>query len=60
MHDDQDRTRMGHGPHNLAVLRHMVINAMQRGGSKGSLRGEFKRATVMMAFSSGYSGYFKM
>jgi hypothetical protein len=31
-------------PHNLAVLRHMAINAMQKEGSKGSLRGKFKRA----------------
>jgi predicted transposase YbfD/YdcC len=44
MNEDQDRTRMGHGPENLAVLRHMVINAMQKEGSKGSLRGKFKRA----------------
>ena len=44
MNEDQDRTRMGHGPHNLAVLRHMAINAMQKQGSKGSLRGKFKRA----------------
>lgn len=44
MNEDQDRTRMGHGPHNLAVLRHMALNAMQKEGSKGSLRGKFKRA----------------
>jgi predicted transposase YbfD/YdcC len=44
MNEDQDRTRMGNGPHNLAVLRHMALNAMQREGSKGSLRGKFKRA----------------
>jgi predicted transposase YbfD/YdcC len=44
MNEDQDRTRMGHGPYNLAVLRHMVLNAMQKEGSKGSLRGKFKRA----------------
>ena len=44
MNEDQDRTRIGHGPHNLAVLRHMAINAMQKEGSKGSLRGKFKRA----------------
>ncbi|MGH9626315.1 MAG: ISAs1 family transposase [Bryobacteraceae bacterium] len=44
MNEDQDRTRMGHGPHNLSVLRHMAINAMQKEGSKGSLRGKFKRA----------------
>ena len=44
MNEDQLRTRMGNGPHNLAVLRHMAINAMQKEGSKGSLRGKFKRA----------------
>jgi predicted transposase YbfD/YdcC len=44
MNEDQDRSRMGHGPHNLAVMRHMAINAMQKEGSKGSLRGKFKRA----------------
>lgn len=44
MNEDQDRTRMGHGPENLAVLRPMAINAMQKEGSKGSLRGKFKRA----------------
>jgi predicted transposase YbfD/YdcC len=30
MNEDQDRTRMGHGPHNLTVLRHMAINAMRK------------------------------
>jgi len=44
MNEDQDRTRTGNGAHNLAVLRHMVINAMQKEGSKGSMRGKFKRA----------------
>jgi len=44
MNEDQDRTRMGNGPHNLAVLRHMALNAMQKEGSKGSTRGKFKRA----------------
>jgi hypothetical protein len=44
MNEDQDRTRIGHGPQNLAVLRHMVINAMQKEGSKNSLCGKFKRA----------------
>ena len=45
--DDNRRarlTRLGNGPHNLAVLRHMAINAMQRDTTKGSLRGRFKRA----------------
>lgn len=44
MNKDQDRTRLGNGPHNLAMLRHVVLNAMQEEGSKGSLRGKFKRA----------------
>jgi predicted transposase YbfD/YdcC len=35
MNEDQDRTRVGHGPQNLAALRHMAINAMQKEGSKG-------------------------
>ncbi len=35
---------MAHGPENIAVLRHMAINAMQKEGSKSSLRGKFKRA----------------
>jgi hypothetical protein len=34
----------GIGPHNLAVLRHMAINGMQKEGSKGPLRDKFKRA----------------
>jgi predicted transposase YbfD/YdcC len=44
MNEDQDRTRLGHGPHNLAVLRHMALNVMQKDTSKGSLRGKFMRA----------------
>ena len=43
MNEDQDRTRLGEGPHNLTILRHMALNAMQREGSKGSLRGKIKR-----------------
>src|SRR5271157_4216664 len=45
MNEDQDRSRLGNGPHNLAVLRHMAINVMQKDGEKGSLRGKFKRAS---------------
>lgn len=44
MNEDQDRTRLGNGPHNLAVLRHIAMNVMQKDRSKGSLRGKFKRA----------------
>ena len=52
MNEDQDRTRRDNGPHNIAVLRHMAINAMQKEGSKGSLRGKFKRAGWNDAFLS--------
>ena len=44
MNEDQARNRAGHGAHNLAVLRHLAINVMQKEGSGGSLRGKFKRA----------------
>lgn len=44
MNEDQDRNRMDNSPYNLAILRHLVVNVMQKEGSKGSLRGKFKRA----------------
>ena len=44
MNEDQDRTRLDNAPQNLAMLRHMAINVMQKDASKGSLRGKFKRA----------------
>ncbi|CCV09061.1 hypothetical protein MESS2_810035 [Mesorhizobium metallidurans STM 2683] len=44
MNEDQDRSRLGNGPNNLAVLRHMAINVMQKDPTKGSLHGKFKRA----------------
>jgi hypothetical protein len=34
----------GNGPNNLVVLHHMALNAIQKEGSRGSLRGKFKRA----------------
>jgi hypothetical protein len=34
MNDDQDWTWLGHGPHNLAKLRHVAMNAMPKVGSK--------------------------
>lgn len=52
MNEDQDRTRLGNGPHNLAVLRHLAINIMQKDTSKGSLRGKFKRAGWNEAYLS--------
>lgn len=44
MNEDQDRNRMDNSPYNLAILRHMAMNVMQKEKSKGSLRGKFKRA----------------
>jgi predicted transposase YbfD/YdcC len=44
MNEDQDRSRLGNGPNNLAVLRHMALNVMQKDPTKGSLCGKFKRA----------------
>ncbi len=44
MNEDQDRTRLGHGPNNLAVLRHMALNVMQKDRSRESLKGKFQRA----------------
>ena len=35
MNEDQDRTRLDNGPENLAVLRHMALNAMQKDAAKG-------------------------
>jgi len=44
MNEDQDRNRMDNSPYNHAILRHMALNVFQKEGSKGSLRGKFKRA----------------
>ena len=44
MNGNRDRNRMGNGPRNLAIPRHMALNAMRKDGSKESPRGSFKRA----------------
>ena len=44
MNEDQDRTRLGNGPQNIAILRHMAMNVVQKNGSKDSLRGKLQRA----------------
>ncbi len=44
MNEDQARNRTGHGAHNLAVLRHLALNVMQKDGTKESLRGKFQQA----------------
>ena len=50
MNEDQDRNRMDNSPYNHAILRHMALNVIQKEGSKGSLRGKFKRAGWDNAF----------
>ena len=50
MNEDQDRNRMDNSPYNHAILRHMALNVFQKEGSKGSLRGKFKRAGWDNAF----------
>jgi hypothetical protein len=50
MNEDQDRTRLGNGPQNPAIMRHMALNAMQREGSKGSLRGKIAQAGWYLSF----------
>lgn len=44
MNEDQRRNGLDNGPNNLAVLRHMAPNIIQKETSKGSLRGKLKRA----------------
>ena len=44
MNEDQARNRMDNGPYNLAILRHMALNVIQKETSKGSLRGKLKKA----------------
>ena len=44
MNEDQDRSRLGNAPNNLAILRHMALNVMQKDGERGSLRGKIKKA----------------
>jgi predicted transposase YbfD/YdcC len=44
MNEDQSRSRLDHGPQNLALLRRWAINACKLEGSKGSMKGKLKRA----------------
>jgi hypothetical protein len=50
MNEDQDRSRLGNASQRLAVLRHMALNVMQKGGVKGALRGKIKRAGCENAY----------
>jgi predicted transposase YbfD/YdcC len=44
LNEDNARNRIGHGPQNLAVLRHMALNLVRKEASKGSLRKKLRRA----------------
>jgi predicted transposase YbfD/YdcC len=44
MNEDQGRSRNDNSPYNLAILRHMALNLMQKDRSKVSLRGKFNLA----------------
>jgi predicted transposase YbfD/YdcC len=50
MNEDRTRNRMGHGPHNLAVLRHLALNLLRSEPSKGSLPKKFRRAALSEPF----------
>jgi predicted transposase YbfD/YdcC len=50
MNEDQARNRMGYGPENLAVLRHMALNLLRKEPSKRSLPKKLRRAALSEAF----------
>jgi predicted transposase YbfD/YdcC len=50
MNEDHMRTRLGHGPQNLTVLRHMALNLLRKEPSTGSLPKKFRRAALSDAF----------
>lgn len=58
MNEDQMRNRLDNAPYNLAILRHMAINVMQKEGSKGSLKGKFRRAGWQEAYLMRLLGMF--
>ena len=50
MNEDRIRNRRDNRPYNPAIPRHMAINVMRKEGSKGSMRGKFKRAGLQDAY----------
>jgi predicted transposase YbfD/YdcC len=44
LNEDQARSRLDNSPYNLAILRQLALNLMQRDRSKGSLRSKFNLA----------------
>ncbi len=51
MNEGQAKNRLGHGPQNFAVLRHMALNVMQKDLTKGSLRGNSNTPAGMKPIS---------
>ena len=43
-HDDLNRLRTGHGPENMAIVRHMGLNLMRATTAKASLKVRRKKA----------------
>ena len=43
-HDDLARLRTGHGPANMAVVKHMALNLLKQATSTTSLKNRCKRA----------------
>jgi hypothetical protein len=50
MNEDQARNRKDHGPQTIALLRRLVLNLAKLEGSKGSMKGNLKRAGWNDAF----------
>jgi predicted transposase YbfD/YdcC len=44
MNEDQTRNRLDNAPQNLALLRRLALNLAKLEGSKGSMKGELKKA----------------
>jgi predicted transposase YbfD/YdcC len=50
MNEDKARNRLDNGPENIAVLRHMALNIIEKDASTGSKRGKIKKAGWNNAF----------
>uniref|UniRef100_UPI0005504F50 ISAs1 family transposase n=2 Tax=Deinococcus misasensis TaxID=392413 RepID=UPI0005504F50 len=50
--EDDHRYAKDHGPENLAVLRHMALNLLNREPSKGGMKRKRKRAALSDEFRS--------
>jgi hypothetical protein len=60
MNEDQDRNRMDNSPYNLAILRHMALNVMQKEGSKGHCAESSNGPHGMTTISGAYWPVFEM